>query len=940
MASSTPPRPVAVLVLGMHRSGTSALTRVLNWMGVELGDSLMAPAAQNETGFWEHDDVVAVHDRLLEALGSSWHDVRSLTADALASDTVRPFRDELVEIVRRDFGGVPVWGLKDPRICRLLPLWRDVLAEVGCDARYVLTTRHPSEVAASLAARDGFPAAHSELLWLGHTLAAERETRGCPRAFVTYDQLLADGRTHASRIAREMGLDASAALGERMNEIDAFLDAKHRHHAANEPPAHPWARAVLQAFESATRGAPFPTEIDRVAAAVDASVALFHPWVTDLEANGSRLRDLVRERGAKIAQLRGGASERDAGATSPHRAAREIPEILRLPGTAISRTYDAPEGNPEVSIVIPLYNQAALTLQCLQSLVEHTKDGSFEVVLVDNASADGTADLLAGLDGNVKIVSNEKNLGFAQACNQGAAAASTDRILFLNNDIEALPNWLEPMLEILRRDPNVGIVGSKLLFPNRTIQHAGVVLCDRPGHAQPIVATHVSYQSPEDHASANERREFQAVTGACLLIRRDLFDRVGGFDTFYWNGLEDIDLCLKVRALGFKIVYEPTSVLVHHESQSGPERFVRALDNERLFCQRWLGKVQPDFVPLPDGQYARVEPGHVRPYDLPARGSVTLTTAGDRVASIVIVTRNGFELTRACFDSIARHTMEPHEVIFVDNASTDRTREYLGHLARERENVRVVAKSRNLGFAGGVNQGLALARGCHIVLLNNDTVVTEGWLGGLLDTFDAHPEAGIVGPVTNRASGPQVIANVPYRTLPEMDRFARTWMDEHHGETIPARRLVAFCWAMRREVVDAIGGFDERFEIGNCEDDDYCLRAHQAGFTTCIARGVFIHHTGSQTFAAEKIDYAALLATNFERFKVKWGMNPSAMPEHGYPFEKLVAGPKQPRVDLPDVASRHLPTLGGRWYEDKTAPATAPRPPANKSGRKRRTVTA
>jgi hypothetical protein len=172
-----------------------------------------------------------------------------------------------------------------------------------------------------------------------------------------------------------------------------------------------------------------------------------------------------------------------------------------------------------------------------------------------------------------------------------------------------------------------------------------------------------------------------------------------------------------------------------------------------------------------------------------------------------------------------------------------------------------------------------------------------------------------------------------------MERFARSWREDLAGETVPARRLVGFCWMMRRAVLVAIGGFDERFETGNCEDDDYCLRAHQAGFGTRIARGVFVHHTGSRTFVGEKIDYAALLATNFGRFKEKWGMDPASPPENGYPFEKLVAGPKQPRVELPDVASRHLPKLGGRWFEDKAAPAPAPRG-RPKKGRRKRTVSA
>src|SRR5262249_90394 len=151
-----------------------------------------------------------------------------------------------------------------------------------------------------------------------------------------------------------------------------------------------------------------------------------------------------------------------------------------------------------------------------------------------------------------------------------------------------------------------------------------------------------------------------------------------------------------------------------------------------------------------------------------------------------------------------KHTSEPHEILFVDNASTDGTLEFLRSLVCTRENVRVVANSGNLGFAAGNNQALALARGRRIVLLNNDTVVAEGRLGGLHDVLDAHPGAGLVGPMTNKASGPQVLLDPSYRTVAEMEEFAARLSREHEGASEAARRIVGFCWLMRREVLEAI----------------------------------------------------------------------------------------------------------------------------------------
>ena len=133
----------ALFVVGMHRSGTSALTGVLQLLGVELGGNLLpARAGVNDKGFFEHEDIYRLHNGLLEALGSAWDDVAPLPPQWLAAPETRRIREELAQIVRRDFGATPLWGLKDPRLCRTLPLWLDLLAELGVDSRAVAVERN------------------------------------------------------------------------------------------------------------------------------------------------------------------------------------------------------------------------------------------------------------------------------------------------------------------------------------------------------------------------------------------------------------------------------------------------------------------------------------------------------------------------------------------------------------------------------------------------------------------------------------------------------------------------------------------------------------------------------------------------------------------------------------------------------------------------------
>ena len=291
------------------------------------------------------------------------------------------------------------------------------------------------------------------------------------------------------------------------------------------------------------------------------------------------------------------------------------------------------------------------------------------------------------------------------------------------------------------------------------------------------------------------------------------------------------------------------------------------------------------------------------------------------LTSIIILTHNGLEHTRRCLASIEDNTPEPHELIIVDNGSTDGTVEYLRDYANKHEQVRVIANSTNRGFAAGNNQGLALARGEHVLLLNNDTVVTEGWLGRMLALLDRYPEVGLVGPVSNYVSGAQLVPKVPYRNGQEMHRFARQWAREHAGESQEVTRLVGFCLLMRRSVIERVGGLDERFGSGNFEDDDFCLRAAIAGFRARIARDAFVHHEGSQTFKEAGIDYRANMQRNWRLFKAKWGISEDL--PLGRPYTVTVHSGDVSRlyVELPDVAADHTPDEGQCWWQDSAAEA-------------------
>jgi hypothetical protein len=256
----------AVLVLGMHRSGTSAMAGALARLDVTLGDRLMDGGEDNPNGYYEHTDVVAAHDELGLRAGRTWDDPRPAAPDLHDEAGRSALVATMRELIVRDFAEAPLWALKDPRLCRFLPGWLNLLDAEGIAACCLLVLRPPDDVAASLARRNGFSSEKSAALWLDHVLEAYRGSHGRRRALVLFDALLDDPATVLARCGEQLGIQWPREPRAAAEELEDFLRPELRHR-----PATPWApspgtlAALADDVWSALRAAgdwPDPATID------------------------------------------------------------------------------------------------------------------------------------------------------------------------------------------------------------------------------------------------------------------------------------------------------------------------------------------------------------------------------------------------------------------------------------------------------------------------------------------------------------------------------------------------------------------------------------------------------------------------------------------------------------------------------------------------------
>lgn len=438
---------VAVLVAGMHRSGTSALTRVLSLLGCSLPQHVMGNNPSNPTGHWEPQTIVDLNDEILEAAGTSWNDWQGLNPGWETSPARAGFLRKARRILEQEYEDSSFFVIKDPRICRIAPFWLDALRENGIDPRIIVPVRNPLEVASSLQTRDGIDTSVGYLIWLRHALDAERGTRGEMRVFTTYSELLGNWSSVTTRIAQSLNFSWPRYSPRVVSEIETFLDSRLRNHKCNDEdilsgtPAPDWVRMVYQVLlkwsasgedrsDYAALGA-ISNALDEASSTFGKPMELLQRTVADLADIRGHVVAVERDR--DLANDRAASSERNLlqQSTDAERTAKQLAEAQEVVDEIRKAHLAALKRAEEAEVAIREYadetreiaSRLADTLTALESAraensaaIERTQYAE-QIVEERSQKAERLAAQLVGIETSLEIVRSERDAALSRADN-------------------------------------------------------------------------------------------------------------------------------------------------------------------------------------------------------------------------------------------------------------------------------------------------------------------------------------------------------------------------------------------------------------------------------------------------------------------------------------------------------------------------------------------
>ena len=917
---------VQVVVLGMHRSGTSALARVLNLMGLYFGGegSSTGRNVENAKGFWERRDVRTLNDQILLAADSDWDCVSQFDLERIP-DSVRARYVSLATDITMDLDAHRPWFLKEPRMCVLLPLWRQAMELPVC----VHVCRNPVAVARSLEVRNKIPIGVGLALWELYNIRALAASADLPRVFSSYEDLLARPGEVVAGLRAGLVRHGGYPLREPANgELTAALDRSLRHQRASRSALKGVTPPQRHLYDVLTGAIADPAIVDSTLEVSQDSLDVLREYERSVDLSGRRsaIEQREQDRGALRASVQLAMKNIDLA-----HAKERIEDWRERAGTAERRLEEARrnfEGTQrresELRTRLAVTEQKAemrereadaVTRQ-LWSLkrsheerIESERKAAKEAIHAAAARKDAE---VAKKD--AEVAKKDAEINVVKEATRAAAAAAGDRRRTIRS---AIPMWdaelarakgtraelrgmaaeLETSIDALMASRRwrvghavISLCGTLLLRPRkeglaegRRLQAAlhgatregSVAMSEAlagvgedavrclPNHSE-IICEHLGSNQGRDADLFDAFMRRRLVSAARQTDIRALRHYIGSLSSLAESLIES-----KRWRLGNWLLGLPRRLALRKAPRTGADAVAATVAAARQASEQasnggaWSSRSVP--------ASARDDPLPVRRSE--ARSEKKLgplfetNELWNSHVDIIVCVHNALDHVERCLKAIAAKSSVPYRLIVVNDGSDDQTAARLRQLAAGTDEMELVETAGGpLGYTRAANCGLRASTADFVVLLNSDTIVPRLWLEGLLDAMGSGSDIGAVGPLSNAASW----QSVPKRVSADGDWMVNSLpsgynVDEYAElvHTLSARAfprvplLNGFCIMLRRTVLDSVGLLDEEsFPRGYGEENDYCLRMRQAGFSLAVADHCFVYHAKSQSFGEERDELA------------------------------------------------------------------------------------
>lgn len=848
-------------IIGMHRSGTSMISGIIENLGIHLGTYILGSNDSNPTGHFEDQEFIELNDKILNSNGYSWDNVPDSLDQLIITDELE---EEIKAFIKRKSINM-FWGWKDPRTCITFYIFSKLLK----NQKIIIIERDNNKVIHSLQKRNGFSFEIAESITNAYNNYVNEIKNNENFLLLNYNDFINEPEININKITSFLEIKCSDEL---IHSSKSFI--KPRNSNKNAP------ISLLNEINDAILSNKFNDALDLINKIIGENNTINN--IEYLKA--FCLMQLGKH------QLAYQAARNELIINPSNEKALELINKIKTLHPDIDTKIESPL---EVTIAIPVFNNAIFTKACIESIYRETSNINYEILVVNNGSSDSTEEILKQFDNynNFKVIHNLDNLGFAKAVNQAIRERSGKHLVLLNNDTIVTNKWLNSLLDSI--NSGIGIVGSCLLYPGTDfIQHIGVEIGTEDGKT--IAPFHPNQYHSIIELTENKNRYLSAVTGAAMMINSKLLEAVPQFDENYINGLEDIDYCFQALENNYKIEYCSESIIYHFESMSEGRHDKDVLNWQRL-NQKWHGKIKFDLT-----QNETINKVNLIKSKKELNSSIIETSLNNEINnlndikkdlttnliepdfSIIIPVHNNLDYTKSCINNILKTSaLYSIEIIIIENKSSDDTRNYLESYSDER--IKVIYNTENVSFSKANNQGAKIAKSNTLIFLNNDVDVLPGWLESIENTFERDSSIGIQGAkllYPNNTIQHSGIAWGPVsKDLNLHFHIYLAYGSElnHVNKSREFQMVTGALLAIRKSTFDEVKGFDEEYFFGH-EDLDLCMKTREANYKVWYNHEIVATHHESITKKSEGIDKFERFiknpnsndAKNHKRFLDKW----------------------------------------------------------------------